>query len=55
MSDGICRAICISTDKRCTRSIMIDGFCITHFRIFNTSNKVNKNWMKMRGNENGYE
>ena len=52
-----CRAMCISTEGRCTRDVMMGDFCITHYRIFNSSkiNKLNNKWFKWRGNENGNE
>lgn len=52
-----CRAICISTDTRCTRGIMMGDFCITHYRIFSSDkiDKLNNKWFKWRGNENGNE
>jgi len=40
-----CRAICISTNTRCTRGIMMGEFCITHYRIFSRK-KVSKQWRK---------
>jgi len=42
-----CRAICISTNTRCTRGIMMGEFCITHYRIFSRK-KASKQWFKWR-------
>ena len=42
-----CRAICISSDERCTRGVIMGEFCITHYRIFSRKN-VSKHWFKWR-------
>ena len=42
-----CRAICISTDERCARGVIMGEFCATHHKIFSRK-KVSKHWFKWR-------